>query len=114
MSLGDQIKEQLIKNAAPRIFGNQTNVPSVNEQTPVQIIGGVLAFLLQLVGVIFLALLVWAGYKWMTAAGDTEKAGDAIGMAKNALFGFILAFVSFVIVEYLFIVLIPSLAQPTV
>lgn len=48
---------------------------------PVAIIGTVIRLVLSVVGVIFLIMILYAGYNWMTAAGKEEQ----IRMAKRTI-----------------------------
>ena len=111
MELGTGISSQL-GLAAGKIFGSV--VPNVNVGTPTWFIGNILALFFQFVGVLFLALILWASFKWMTAAGDAEKAESAIKMAKVASFGVAVAFMAFLITEFLFIFVLPGLFQPVI
>jgi hypothetical protein len=42
---------------------------------------------LQLLALIFLVYIFWAGFTWMTAAGDSKKVDDAKHQIKAAIFG---------------------------
>lgn len=62
-----------------------------DETTLSQTIGGVIKAALSLVGTIFLALTVYAGFLWMTAAGDESKVEKAQNIIRSAVIGLIIA-----------------------
>jgi cytochrome bd-type quinol oxidase subunit 2 len=51
------------------------------------IIGQVINIFLSLLGVIFMILVIIAGYKWMTAAGNEEQVTQAKSYLKYAIIG---------------------------
>ncbi len=51
------------------------------------IAGGVINALLGLLGLILLGYLIYAGFLWMTSGGETDRAGEAITMIRNAVVG---------------------------
>lgn len=58
--------------------------------TPV-IIGTVVRLFLNFLGIIFIILMILAGYSWMTAGGNEEKVKKAVNTIKQALIGLIVA-----------------------
>lgn len=56
----------------------------------ITIIGRIINVFLGLLGVIFLGLLLYAGFTWMTSNGDEEKIRKAQGTIKNAVIGLII------------------------
>jgi hypothetical protein len=65
-----------------------------------QIIGQVISAALLLVGTIFLILLVYAGYLWMIARGNTEKVERALDTIKAAVIGLIIVAGAYAITSY--------------
>jgi len=55
-----------------------------------QQIGTVIKGALTLVGIIFIALMIYAGFLWMTAAGEEDKVTKATGIIKFAVIGLII------------------------
>jgi hypothetical protein len=68
------------------VFGSQTDV----RVSAVRIINVVLSVL----GVIFLALIIMAGFKYMTAAGNEDKVKQAIKQNSQAVIGLIIVLAS--------------------
>ena len=54
-----------LNQAAPHILQNQGDLPKV--------IGGIIKAVLGMLGVIFLAFIVYAGFLWAIAEGDSSK-----------------------------------------
>lgn len=69
----------------------QAGFAQANETTLSQTIGGVIKAALSLVGTIFLALTVYAGFLWMTAAGDESKIEKAQNIIRAAVIGLVIA-----------------------
>lgn len=64
------------------------------------IIGKVLAAALGFLGIVFLGLLLYAGFLWMTSGGETERAKQARTLIANAVAGLIIIAASYVITSY--------------
>ncbi len=54
------------------------------------IVGAVISGALALIGMIFLALMLYAGYHWMTARGEEEKVEKAKDTITRAIIGLII------------------------
>lgn len=68
------------------VFGSQTDV----RVSAVRIINIVLSIL----GILFLALIIMAGFKYMTAAGNEDKVKQAIKQISQAVIGLIIVLAS--------------------
>jgi len=68
--------------------GFETNPDEAS--TPI-IIGTVVGAFLGFVGLIFIVLILIAGFKWMSANGNEEAIKKATGTIKNAIIGLIVA-----------------------
>lgn len=73
--------------------GALDNAPEATEKkfksapTIAQIIGYVINAILAILGVIFLALMVYAGFEWLTSGGDEKKVTTARGVLEQAIVG---------------------------
>lgn len=67
-------------------------------------VGQILGAALSLIGVIFFALMVYGGFLWMTARGDTKQTGEAKEIIINSIIGIIIVAASYVITKYVFAV----------
>lgn len=70
------------------------------EQDPVEIIVGIVNILLYFVGTIFMILIVWAGFRWMTSAGNTDAVKKARETIINSVIGLVIIFASYVLVNF--------------
>jgi hypothetical protein len=60
------------------------------------------------VGVIFLVLTIFAGFTWMTAAGNTEDIEKAKKMLEAAIIGLVIVFSAYAITYFVTSNLLPS------
>ncbi len=72
--------------------GYNTNTTSINP-----LIATIIQSLLSLLGIIFLVLMVYGGYLWMTAAGNEEKVTKAKNLITAAIIGLIIVVASYAI-----------------
>ncbi len=66
------------------------------ELAATQIIQWVLSF----VGVLFLVLMIWGGFTWMTAAGNEESIKKARKMVSSAVVGLLIVLSAYAITVY--------------
>ena len=74
------------------------------------IIGNIIRSLLTFVGVILLLVLLYAGFLWMTAGGDSDKVKKARGMILNAVIGLVIIILSYAITDFVLARLIEATA----
>lgn len=67
-----------------------------------KIINTVIQAFLGLLGIIFLVLIIYAGYNWMTAQGDEEKVTKAKDTLQRAVIGLIIITVAYSITFFVF------------
>jgi hypothetical protein len=60
----------------------------------------IIRILLGLLGIITVCLVIFAGFKWMTAGGNEEQIKDAKSMLKNAVIGLAIILMSWSITSY--------------
>lgn len=66
------------------------------------IIGTVISIGLGLLGVIFLVLMIYGGYNWMTARGEEEKVTKAKDTITRAVIGLIIVVGAYAVWKFLF------------
>lgn len=71
-----------------------------NAPLPV-VVGGIISMFLGLIGMIFISLIVYAGYNWITARGNSEKIETAKDTIRQAIWGVILTFAAYSIGYFL-------------
>jgi len=57
---------------------------------------------LGLLGIIFIVLVVWAGYNWMTAGGNEDKVSKAKTTPTRAIIGLIITVSAYAITYFVF------------
>lgn len=62
-----------------------------------QLVGSLLAF----VGVVFLILMIWGGFKWMTAHGSPEEVKKAKDLITNAVIGLLIVVGAYLITSFI-------------
>jgi ABC-type nickel/cobalt efflux system permease component RcnA len=63
-------------------------------------IGNIIKIVLSFLGIIFLVLIIQAGYLWMTAQGDQAKVQKAKDIMERAVIGLIIVVGAYAISEY--------------
>ncbi|MCF7820686.1 MAG: pilin [Candidatus Pacebacteria bacterium] len=94
----------------PSSMGNQAEIfrqyagfaDSGGEATAVNIVATVIQIALGVLGIIFLILLILAGYTWMTAGGNEEQVGKAKKNIKNAIIGLVIVLAAYGITWFVF------------
>lgn len=66
------------------------------------IISQVILGLLSLLGIVFLILMVYAGFLWMTARGEEDKITDAKNTIRRAIVGLVIVAGSYAIAYFVF------------
>lgn len=66
------------------------------------IVARIIRIVLELLGIIALAIIIYAGFKWMTAAGDEQKVEDAKKQLVNGLIGLVIILVAYSIATFVF------------
>ena len=73
----------------------QTSLP--RGSSPTSIAAKIINTMLGVIGVILVVLMLYAGFLWMTAAGNEEKVRQAQTLMRNAAIGLIIVFAAFAI-----------------
>lgn len=90
--------EQVGRDEIGQAYGESRNKPADVRDMVVQIIRIFLSFL----ALIFVILIVWGGYKWMTSLGNVDKVSEAKGQIKTAIYGLVIILLAFAITEFIF------------
>lgn len=82
--------------------GMKTTASGAGYATPASggleaMVGSLINALLSLVGLILFVYMLYGGFIWMTAAGDSKKVGQAQDIIKNAIIGIIIIAAAWVI-----------------
>jgi hypothetical protein len=103
------VNADLIDNEGLSGSNSQTNsfidtagfVPS-ESNTVGGIISTVIGAFLSLLAIIFIILILIAGYKWMTAGGNEEKVKEAKTQLKHAIIGLAIIIMAYAITHFVF------------
>ncbi len=81
-------------------YGNMTNpLQTVNVS---EVIGRVIKAILAIIGSIFLIMIIFGGFTWMTAAGNDAKVKKGRNILVWAIIGIIIIFLAWMLVEVIF------------
>lgn len=83
------------------VTGEAAEIPTgLREATPATLIGQIIGVALGLVGVIFLALMVYGGFLWMTARGNEQQVKQATELIIAAFIGMLIVAAAYVITNF--------------
>ena len=71
---------------------NKTNLPTF--------IGSLVQIFLGFLGIIAVILIIYAGYMWLTAGGDSAKVQKAKDYIKNTIIGIVIILISYIITSF--------------
>lgn len=91
-SLREKILEYLRITAETAGFGEPKSIP--------EIVGALVAVFLSLLGVIFLCLVIYGGFVWMTSGGNEEKVYRAKKVLTNATIGLVIIISSYAVTAF--------------
>lgn len=86
-----------LSNAMPNLEASAGPAGVTDKSDLANIIGTGINVALSLVGLIFLILMVYAGYLWMTAQGDEEKTKTAQKIITAAIIGLVVVLSAYAI-----------------
>jgi len=65
-----------------------------------KIIGNLISAAIGFLGVLLFVYLLWGGFLWMTAGGDTSKVKDATAVIRNAIIGLVIIASAYAIANF--------------
>ncbi|HNT29698.1 MAG TPA: pilin [bacterium] len=74
----------------------------VGETSFMELLDTLISFMLSFIGVIAVIYLIWMGFKYVTAGGDSKKAGEAKEGITHAIIGIAIALLGYVLVKFIF------------
>lgn len=72
------------------------------------VVGGIINSVLGILGTVFLVLIIYAGFTWMTAAGNEEKIQKAQKIIRSSTIGLLVVVLAFAITQFVFRTLIDA------
>ena len=88
---------------------NNTGIPHDSNVDLVLTVGKLVNVVLSFLGIIFLIIIIYGGFLWMTAGGAEEKVKAAIAIFTNASLGLIIVIAAYLITRYIGTAIINSL-----
>jgi len=88
---------------AVNIEGNLNSVNThsgLGDKPLEETLGMLISVLLGLLGIIFLVLVIWAGFLWMTAGGDEKKVAQAKSIIITAVVGMVILLSAYAISSF--------------
>jgi len=95
LAAGDLWGEQVGRDEIGEKFGESGTPRDIR-----QIIAYVIKAFLGFMAIIFLVLILTAGYKYMMAAGNEDQVKEAVSQIKNAVIGLFIILASYAITSY--------------
>ena len=95
--------ESLMNITAGKAGIRADRVDNVDEATDIFVGDAVemVRLFLQVIGVVILLFILYAGFLWVTAGGNTEQVDKAKGILKNAVIGSVIIGISYVIAGFI-------------
>ncbi len=81
---------------------NMQNTAGLGDVSLGVVISMVIRAALTLLGIIFLVIIVFAGYRWMTASGNEEAIQKAQSSIKRAIIGLVIVMLAYAITAFVF------------
>jgi len=78
-----------------------------------EMVGRLIKVVISLMGTIFLALTVYAGFLWMTAGGNSARLEKAKDVLKNSTIGLIIVLAAYSITVFILFAILSSTGAPT-
>ena len=111
--LQEQSGGMTAKGLLERLGGKAGYETSAGKNSVESIVVAVINGVLGILGIIFFAYVLHAGYLWMTAQGNEEQVKKAKGEITNAIVGLIVIIAAYAIVNYVIFALLESYGGTT-
>lgn len=96
----EEAKQKEWENTLEAVVG-QTEYKAVDTKTNLTlVIAEIIKIFLSLLGIIFIILMIYAGYLWMTAGGNDEQVAKSKMIIRNCLIGLMIALSAYAITYY--------------
>jgi len=80
-------------------LGNGQGAGQAGAQLPI-LVGKIIRTILGLLGIIFVVLMVYAGFLWMTARGESDPVDKAKSIIQQSIIGVIIIFLAYAITGF--------------
>lgn len=100
LAVGAQTGLESTVNTQLEASGLQSTFGTTGKDSLAKMIGAGVNVVLGILGLILVVLIIYAGFLWMTAQGDTKKVDKAKDMLKQAVIGLVLVFAAYAIAQF--------------
>ena len=92
------------------IYAGVQNTTGLGDRDPREIAGSVIRVLLGFLGIIAVLIILYAGFLWMTAAGNDDKVSTAKSMMSAGVIGLVIILAAFGIASFVMDALVEATA----
>ncbi len=86
---------------ANTMVGNVATNAGIQQQSDLPtMVGKIINIVLGFIGILLLGYILFAGFTYMTAGGDSKKVDTAVAMIKNAVIGLLIVVAAFAISNF--------------
>ncbi len=96
----DSDAEFNLTNKLKNVGGNAGYSSQVDKNTLPNTIGSIIKSLLSILGIIFMAYIIYAGYLWMSARGNEEQLTKAKAILRGSIIGLIIVLGAYAITQF--------------
>jgi TRAP-type C4-dicarboxylate transport system permease small subunit len=84
--------------ASPAGFKSYGLKDPLNGASVPELVGRIISWVLPVVGSLFLVMLIWGGFTYLTASGESDRVKKATTTLKNAVIGLVIVALAYVLV----------------
>lgn len=92
--------------------GKEAYGQSGDPKDPRTIVADVIKIVLQFLAIIFLILMIWSGFEWMTAGGNEDKVAQSKKRLKNSAIGLAIILMAYGVTYFVIEQVIDAARQP--
>lgn len=81
-------------------LNNTGTLSGYANKTLPEAVGNVILAAISILGVVFIILIVYAGFKWMLAQGEEQKTKEALSLITNSIIGLIIVLGAYAIAYF--------------
>jgi len=81
-------------------LGATANVAGLKKAEPAAVIGSIIGYALSFIGIIFMVLVLYGGYLWMTSFGNEQKVEKAKELIIGAVIGLVIIVAAYTITTF--------------
>ncbi len=94
--------QETIKDILTDLGGHAGFDRDTTETTMASTVGTIVSAIISLLGIVFIGLMLYGGFNWMTATGEEEKINKAKETIRRALVGLIITVSAFAIWAFIY------------